>query len=113
MAVKNEVPEKLDATWLKRFFKNTYGIPVRVKSGGTYLGVWIQSKSSRKLDYEHEFPDSLGNRCMRAIYPHSEKLSAQNWGGNVQPHSIAMHPQEWREVLQGVIDQLAPTSNGN
>jgi hypothetical protein len=41
---------------------------------------------------------------MRAVYPNSETLREQNWGGNVSAHSIAISDREWRQVLQQCID---------
>ena len=102
------VPEKLSAPWFKRFFKAHFGIPVRVQSGG-YIQVWIQSCKQKSfcdpLKYDHLFPDWFGNLCMRTVYAKSEKLSAQNWGGNIQVHSVAMHEPQWRKVLQAIIER--------
>jgi len=106
----NTVPETLNAPWLKRFFKRKFGIPVRVTTGTSlhpYLCVWIQSQGRHELIYEHDFPAAFGNRCMRIVYPNSEKLREQNWGGNITSHSIAMHIPEWRVVLQQCIDDAS------
>lgn len=109
MSDTNTIPTELKAPWLKRFFKEKLGIPVRVKGGrSSYLNVWIPSDrdetNRHRLVYHHEFPEILGNRCMRAVYPNSASLSAQNWGGNVTRYSIAMGREQWRKVLQSLID---------
>jgi hypothetical protein len=103
----NTIPEKITAPWMKRFFKVKFGIPVRVRGcGGRFVDVWIPSDRSNlhELRYDHDFPPELGNRCMRAVYPNSETLREQNWGGNVSAHSIAISDREWRQVLQQCID---------
>lgn len=103
----NTIPETIDASWMKRFFKRKFGIPVRVRGcGGQFVDVWIPSDRSQLhvLKYDHHFPPELGNRCMRAVYPNSEKLREQNWGGNVGAHSIAISDAQWRQVLQQCID---------
>ena len=105
----NQVPDKLTAPWLKRFFKRKFDIPVRVRtlSGRAgYIEVWIASDRSRlhELKYDHDFPAELGNRCMRVVYPNSEQLREQNWGGNIGSHSLSMIVPQWKKVLQGLID---------
>lgn len=103
------VPETLSAPWLKRFFRNKFGIPVRVgnANSNSWVQIWIQSDGSpsRALHYSHAFPPELGNRCMRIVYAGSEKLREQNWGGNIQPHSISLHGRELRQLLQGLLDR--------
>lgn len=111
----NTIPETLSAPWLKRFFKRKFGIPVRVRtlSGRAgYIEVWIPSDRSNlhELKYDHAFPPELGNRCMRAVYPNSETLREQNWGGNVSGHSISMVGHQWRVVLQQCIDEPVAVS---
>ena len=104
----NIIPDKITAPWMKRFFKRKFGIPVRVRGcGGRFMDVWIPSDRSNlhELRYNHDFPPELGNRCMRAVYPKSETLREQNWGGNVSAHSIAISDHQWRQVLQQCIDE--------
>lgn len=89
---------------IKAWFKKTYGIPVRFKGGNkpsSYCGVWIASDRNdlHKLTYSHRFPDELGNEIMRIVYAGSEQLCAQNWGGNIEPHQIYMHPSQWAKFF--------------
>ena len=104
----NTVPEDLNAPWIKRFFKNKFEIPVRVKTGSSkskWLMVWIMSvRSQRNLVYHHHFPAELGNRCMKLIYPDSKVLSMQAWGGNISAHSISMHVDDFRQLFQDLIE---------
>jgi hypothetical protein len=101
----NTIPETITAPWLKRFFKAKFGITIRVRTmagvqGGkkhiSFIEVWIPG--------EQRFPAEFGNRCMRAVYPHSETLREQNWGGNISGGMIAMSPGQWRLVLRTLIE---------
>lgn len=107
------VPETLTSPWIKRFFKERYGIPVRVNraTSSGFVSVWIMADRSvgfnlydHRLVYHHEFPPELGNRCLKLIYPTSEKLCAQNWAGNVQKHSIAMSGGEFRQLFTDLLE---------
>lgn len=96
----------VDAKTLKRFFKERYNIPVRVRSSpgkAKWINVWIPSDHNAALKgqlvYSHRFPDELGNKCMGIVYPDSEQLRSQNWGGNIEPHSLAMFPAQWEQLL--------------
>lgn len=104
----SRVPEKLDATWLKNFFKSRFGIPVRVQSSKSYLTVWIQcdqeAVSRDTLRYDHSFPfESLGQLCLREVYPDHESLH-DHWCGNVGSHSISMYRHEWDVVLRKLVE---------
>lgn len=105
----NTIPEVLNAPWLKRFFQQKLGIPVRIKNAGgsKWIHVWIPcdllSHSSGELKFSHDFPPQLGQRCMAIVYKGHETLSKQSWGGNIQRHSIAMHGYELRKLLAGLI----------
>ena len=105
------VPDPLTAPWIKRFFKERYDIPVRVKraSAGPFVSVWIMSDRSvdhrHGLVYHHHFPRGLGNRCLKLVYPTSEKLCAQDWAGNIQEHSIAMSGSEFRQLFQDLLEE--------
>lgn len=105
------IPTILTAPWLKQFFKRHLGIPVRVENAAGekgYVRVWIQHYrcvETRNLIYKHAFTPEFGNRCMRVVYSTSEKLSSQNWGGNIGANGIAMHGHELRELLQGILDK--------
>ena len=96
----------MNAHTLKTWFKNKFGIKVRVRTGNSkhpFIGVWIQmSKTSNpnEMKFEQSFPDELGNRLMRIIYKGHPSLEAQNWGGNITKHSLACHAVEWQELLQ-------------
>lgn len=114
----NTVPEELGAPWLKRFFKRKFDIPVRVKSSSgkaPWISVWISPDPANlhKLVYNHSFPSELGNRCMQVVYPNSEKLREQCWGGNITGHSLAMLEGQWRQVLQQCIDSPIRVPNGD
>jgi hypothetical protein len=107
------IPEVLNAPWLKRFFKHRLNLPVRVSGAkgkwkARWVQVWIESDRSvdhrHGLVYHHHFPAELGNRCMRLVYADSEKLREQSWGGNIQEHSISIHSDQLRTLLQGIID---------
>ena len=109
----NVVPEELNAPWIKRFFKNKFGIPVRVKAGrgkGKWLSIWIMCDQSvdhrQPMVYHHHFSAELGNRCMKLVYSDSEVLSKQAWGGNIQSHSISMHVDEFRQLFNDLIADL-------
>ncbi len=108
----NEIPETLTAPWLKRFFKRKLGITVRVENASSsgWVRVWIQHY--RSLDpkhcgmiYKHRFSEEFGNRCMRIVYPKSEQLREQNWGGNICSNGVAMHGRELRELLRGLLER--------
>lgn len=105
----NTIPEDLTAPWLKRFFKRKLGIPVRVQSAGSsgWVQIWIISDRSnqRNLVYQHHFPPELGNRCMRIVYADSKKLLNQAWGGNIHQHSISLHGDQLRRLLQGILER--------
>lgn len=98
-----------DATSLKRFFKAHFGIAVRVTTGkgkGQWINVWIPSLKRERgtpytdpIRYPARFPDRMGNACMGIVYATSEKLRAQNWGGNISAHSISMRKSEWETFL--------------
>ena len=97
----------IDATSLKRFFKQQYGIPVRVRRGQSkfpYINVWIPYNNGGHtgLVYDYSFPPELGNLCLGVIYGVQSDTAKQSWGGNVQPHMIAMHTPEWQRVLAAV-----------
>lgn len=106
-----QVPETLTAPWLKRFFKDYFNIPVRVKnaSSDSWVSVWISPdpKEVYKLIYHHHFPEKLGNRCLRLTYPNNEKLCAQNWGGNISAHSIALCGGSFRQLCQDIVAEQA------
>ena len=105
----NAVPETITAPWLKRFFKQKFGIPVRVENAGSrsFVRIWIMSDPQIRhmdpLSYSYDFPPELGQRCMAIVYKSSETVSKQTWGGNVGPHSIAMYGHELRELLIGLL----------
>ena len=98
----------MTANEFKAFFKKWFGIPVRVrtaKKSHHFTDVWIPLANAPKdhhdlLVYNHYFPESLGNQCMRIVYKTSESLSAQNWGGNIGRTNIAMHSDEWEELVR-------------
>jgi hypothetical protein len=107
------VPETITAPWLKRFFKNHLGIPVFVENARSsgWVGIRIRCDQPRPgesihapIRYSHTFPAEFGRRCMGIVYEKSEALSKQYWGGNISSHMIAMHGQELRRLLQGLID---------
>ncbi len=96
----------MNAVQLKQFINRVLGIPkakLRADTQGKYWEVRIKPEPSLKwndpLVFTHSFPAEFGNRCMRIIYAGSESLSAQNWGGNVNPTSIAMRPGEWAKLV--------------
>ena len=101
------VPKVLTAPWIKRFFKEFFGTPVRVQSAnsGSFVCVWIPCNPGgwKFLTWDHHFPEELGNRCMRIVYADSEKLREQNWGGNINAHSISMIGSQFRRLLSGLI----------
>lgn len=102
-----QLPETINAPWIKRFFKEYYGFGVRVRSSrgrAGYVEVWLPHKrEGQNLVYENKFPPELGNLCMRTVYSGSENLSQQNWGGNVTGVSIAMRNHEWRTVFSELL----------
>ncbi len=99
-----------DATNLKRFFKQKFGIPVRVHTG-TGKGQWIRinichnrEKTTRQsLVYDHTFPPELGQRCLTIIYGKDSSTSQQSWAGNVMSTNIAMHRHEWIQLLTDLL----------
>jgi hypothetical protein len=97
------VPDKLTAPWFKRFFKERFGIPVRVQSRG-YIQVWIQCRqvTTRDIVYDHEFSPDLGSLCLDVIY--GDDFDNNSWAGNVQKTGIAMVENNWRSALQRIID---------
>lgn len=104
----NVIPEVLNASWIKRFFKRKFGIPVRVGNAASdrWVTVWIKmSKMSDRsnLIYDHHFPPELGQRCMAIIYASSPSLSQQSWGGNIGQHSISMFGSQFRLLLEGLL----------
>ena len=105
----NAVPERITAPWVKRFFRDHFDIPVRVRGADRdgWMMVWIMSDRSvdhrHGLVYHHEFPPELGNRCVKLTYPESEELCKQDWAGNVERHSISMHGHRFRELFEGII----------
>ena len=107
-----QVPETLTAPWIKRFFKDYFGIPVNVRkaNGPSWVSIWISPKQNPEdhgFTYECHFSEEFGNRCLRIVYPTSEKLCSQNWGGNIQQHSIAMLRNEFRQLLREIIAENA------
>lgn len=87
---------------LKRFFKDRFGLPVRVRSlrGKTgYVEVRIPAKSVTPLAYEYSFPSHLGNLCLRVVYPGSVDLHKQCWAGNVRQHDICITADQWQQVI--------------
>lgn len=114
---KDEIPEVLTAPWLKRFFKAHFGIPVRVEGANrdSYVTIWIPCDRSvdhrQPIVYHHQFPAELGRRCMNIVYKGSDKLTQQDWGGNIGSHSIAMLGHELRELLRGLIDNPIQVPN--
>lgn len=102
----SQVPEKLTASWLKKFFQERFDIPVRVTSQKYFLDVWIQSSGGvHELRYDHAFPfEELGRLCLRVVYPKSPQLQ-DHWCGNVRPNSVALRHDQWRDVLLQLVDQ--------
>lgn len=104
------IPEVLTAPWLKRFFKEAFGIPVRVQnaSGQKWVTIWIMSDRSishlAPLKYDHEFPPELCSRCMAIVYKGHQTLSQQTYGGNISRYSISLHGDELRELLVGLMN---------
>lgn len=97
---------EISAKTLKRFFKDTFGIPVRVETGKSkhpYINVWIPSKPGLRhtdpLVYDHAFTAEFGNLCLGVIYGAESETGKQAWAGNVRPNMIAMHAHEWQKVL--------------
>lgn len=113
--IANVAKDTITATLLKRFFRTYYGIPVRVQSNKHYVQVWIPYDRARTdaggmygpLVYNHTFPPELGNMCMRIVYKGHASLAAQNWGGNVSSNSIAMHRDQWVELIEKVMQARA------
>ena len=80
--------------------ENSPSVPVTA----TPISIIAQSVDHRHgLVYHHEFLPELGNRCLKLVYPTSEKLCAQDWAGNVQKHSIAMSGSEFRQLFQDLL----------
>ena len=105
-----QVPHEITAPWVKRFFKDHFGIPIRVRNAGNlsrFIGFRIQPESHPNhrhgIVYKHHFPAELGNRCLRIVYPNSEQLCSQDWAGNVQEHSISMLQSEFRQLVREII----------
>lgn len=102
----SQVPDKLSAPWLKKFFLERFGIPVRVTSQKHFLDVWIQSSGGiHEVRYDHAFPfEEFGRLCLEQVYPKSPQLH-DHWCGNVRPNSVALHYPEWRNVLLRLVGQ--------
>jgi hypothetical protein len=106
-----QIPDNITAPWIKRFFKEYFGIPVRARNwaeGKCYKNVWIMScrkpENRHKLVYEHTFPSELTRACVLAVYPSAVGNEAfGNTAGNVRSHDIAMGDAQWRKVLQQII----------
>jgi len=103
----NEIPVEFTAPWVKRFFKRKFEVEIRTSNCDTdKMRIWIPAESvaGGKLDYDFDFPDELGKRCVKASNPHSERLIGSAWAGDVRVHDIAMPAALWRGVLQSFID---------
>jgi len=99
----------MTAIQLKQFINRILGIPkskLRATSGDRYCHVTIIPERRHRQDfkepirYAYQFTPELGNRCMRIVYKGHESLCAQNWGGNITSHSIAMLSHEWKELIE-------------
>jgi len=95
---------------IKDFFKTHFDIAVRVqgtrkspnrKSGwiGIYLPSLPDKSHTAPLRYKKLLPPEFGRFCMGIVYAGSAALSAQDWGGNINPHMVAMYEHEWEQLL--------------
>lgn len=95
----------MNATILKRWFKQQFDIPVRVeRSSRVYI---LPNKTENHRDpitYNHQFPWDLGQKCLKLRYPESSKL-VQDWCGNIHPHQIVMTPPQWAIIMQMYNDE--------
>lgn len=83
---------------LKRFFKERYGLSVRVRtigkvSKGGWIDVWMPFESPSVFDTD------LRQMCIRTAYPNSPDLHMRVSAGNIQSQSIALVRSQWESVL--------------
>lgn len=101
----------IDATTLKRFFKERFGIPVRVHSGKHYVEARIAPNKTARftepLTYSFIFPVELGARVVRVVYPNHPELWQQPWCGNIGRYGIAIRREQWEAILASYESQEA------
>lgn len=94
------------AAELKRFFKDTFGISVRVNTSSgkaRWQRAWIEPDNTgdfhAPLVYSQSIPEDFRRLCIKTVYPTTPSLHAQASAGNVGPYGIAMVPSEWESAI--------------
>lgn len=97
----------MKAADFKKFFKNNYNIPVRVRTSKHYINAWIEPDNweeyNKSLKYNHEFPLELRRKLLVTIYGPVEWAGKGN-AGNIRPHSLAFKLDEWERA--GIVNSI-------
>ncbi len=95
------------AVTLKRWFKDNYGLAVRVRTvPSTRANPWVQVSIPGMYHGQPGpggIPPYLGRACMAITYPLSPALSVQSYGGNISTNGITMHEKQWLALLAGPV----------
>lgn len=88
----------MDFKRLKRFFKERYGLAVRVRTigkvaKGGWVDVWMPFDSPVSFDAD------LRQLCIRIAYPNNPDLHVRVSAGNIQGKSISLIASQWEQVL--------------
>lgn len=95
----------MKSTDLKRWFKQQFGIPVRVELNSRVYILPKKTENPRDpLEYEHQFPLELGQKCLALQYPGEPKMHTY-WSGNIHSNQIVMNPNQWQLIMQMYADE--------
>ena len=95
----------MKAAEIKKFFKEKFGIPVRVRTVAVkdpFVQVWIESEGAghEQPRYNHQFPEVVDTALLKAIYGENTTITFP--AGNATLHSLSMHAHEWEAVKAAV-----------
>jgi hypothetical protein len=86
----------MKSTEIKKILKEKFNLSVRVHTGVS-KNPFI--RASLGYDNPVKFPLSFRQKCLRVIYGEDCTFAENGNAGNVAPHMIAMHSQQWEKAL--------------
>lgn len=93
----------MKASEIKKFFKDNFGIPVRVRTVAVkhpFAQVWIENQEPdhrKPLRYDHEFPAELGQRLLDIIYG-GQTENIRFPAGNVERHRMSFSAEQFDKL---------------
>jgi hypothetical protein len=86
----------MKAREIKKLIKDRFNLEVKVKTGVSkrpYISAWMP------FETKTPFPLEFRQKCLRVIYGENCEFAINGEAGNVAPHMILMHAEEWDKAF--------------